>query len=81
MPYDKNVMASNLKRLRREKSARENRDFRQCDVADAIGVSTATVVNYENGDGSVSYEVAWALADLYGVQMCDLGGRDERKAS
>lgn len=80
MPYDKGVMAANLKRLRREKSARENRDVTQAEVAAAIGVSEATVANYEKGDGCVSYETAWALADLYGVPLCDLGGREERKA-
>ena len=80
MPYDKNVMAVNLKRLRREMSARENRDVTQADIAEAVGVSSNTILNYEKGEGCVSYETAWALADLFGVPLCELGGRDEREA-
>ena len=75
MAFDKNVMADNLRGLRAKKR------MTQAEVAEAIGVSTNTIVNYENGDGSVSYETAWKLADLYGVPLCDLGGREERKAS
>lgn len=81
MAYDKNVMAANLKRLRREKSARENRDVTQADVGEAVGVSVSTILNYENGEGCVSYETAWALADFFGVQMCALGGRIEDETS
>lgn len=73
MPYSKNTMADNLRGFRARKR------MTQADVAKAIGVSTATIINYENGEGSVSYENAWALADLYGVPLCELGGRDERK--
>lgn len=72
MPYDKNVMAANLRGLRAK--AR----LKQSEVADRIGVSVNTITNYENGEGSVSYETAWALADLFGVPLCELGGRDEQ---
>lgn len=73
MSFDKNVMADNLRGLRAK-----NR-MTQAEVADAVGVSVGTIANYENGEGGMSYETAWALADLYGVSLCDLGGRDERK--
>jgi transcriptional regulator with XRE-family HTH domain len=73
MPYDKNVMAANLRGLRAKKR------MTQAEVAEAVGISSATVQNYENGVGSVSYEVAWSLADLFGIPICDLGGRDERR--
>lgn len=72
MAFNKNVMADNLRGLRAKKR------MTQEEVAKVIGVSTATVQNYENGAGSVSYETAWALADLFGVALCELGGRDER---
>ena len=38
------------------------------------------IMNYENGKGGIGYETAWALADLFGVTLGELGGRDERKA-
>lgn len=75
MAFDKNVMADNLRGLRAKKR------MTQAEVAEAVGVSTNTITNYENGEGSVSYETAWKLADLYGVPIAELGGRDERKAS
>lgn len=81
MSFDKDLMASNLKRLRREKSARENRDVSQAEVAEAIGVAEATVQNYEVGRGGVSYENAWALADYYSVTLDELGGRTSGSAA
>lgn len=75
MAFDKNVMADNLRGLRARKR------MTQAEVAEAVGVSTSTIINYENGEGGMSYEVAWRLADLYGVPIGELGGRDERKAS
>lgn len=75
MAFDKNVMADNLRGLRAKKR------MTQEEVAKAIGVSVNTVQNYENGAGSVSYETAWALADLYEVSISELGGRDERRTA
>jgi len=71
MPYSKSVMAANLRGLRAK-----NR-MKHSEVAELIGVITNTITNYENGEGSVSYETAWALADLFGVPLNELGGRDE----
>ena len=34
----------------------------------------------KNGEGGIGYETAWALADLFGVTLGELGGREERKA-
>lgn len=72
MGYSKDVVAANLRALRAKKR------MTQAEVAEAIGVNANTIGNYENGDSSMSYEAAWKLADLYGVPLCDLGGRDER---
>jgi len=69
MSYDREAMASNLRGLRASKR------LTQADVARAVGVSTATIANYENGEGSVSYEIAWALADLFEVSLDSLGSR------
>lgn len=73
MAYDKDVMAANLRGYRARKR------MTQAEVAKAVGVSEATMTNYENGQGSVSYETAWALADLYGVPLAALGGRVEAR--
>lgn len=72
MGYSKDTVAANLRALRAKKR------MTQAEVAEALGVHINTVGNYENGDGSMSYEAAWKLADLYGVPLCALGGRDER---
>lgn len=72
MGYSKDVVAANLRGLRAKKR------MTQAEVAEVIGVNTNTIGNYENGDSSMSYEAAWKLADLYGVPLCALGGRDER---
>lgn len=71
MPFDKYVLADNLRGFRAK-----NR-MSQSEVAAAVGVSETTIVNYENGKGRLGFETAWALADLFGVALCDLGGRDE----
>ena len=60
MPYDKNVLAANLRAFR----ARAR--MKQSEVAAAVG--------------GIGYETAWALADLFGVTLGELGGREERKA-
>lgn len=74
MPYDKNVLAANLR------ACRAKARMKQSEVAAAVGVTTNTIANYENGEGGIGYETAWALADLFGVTLGELGGREERKA-
>ena len=74
MPYDKNVLAAYLRAFR----ARAR--MKQSEVAAAVGVTANTIMNYENGEGGIGYETAWALADLFGVTLGELGGREERKA-
>ena len=69
MPCDKQELAANLRGLR----ARLRLSQEQ--VAEAVGVTPQTIVNYENGKGGMGYETAWALADLYGVTLDELGNR------
>lgn len=71
MPFDKYELADNLRGFRAKKR------MSQSEVASAVGVSETTIANYENGKGGLGFETAWALADLFGVPLCDLGGRDE----
>ena len=63
MPYDKNVLAANLRAFR----ARAR--MKQSEVAAAVGVTANTIMNYENGEGGIGYETAWALADLFNGLM------------
>ena len=69
------AVAENLCRLRREKSARENRDVTQSEVAAAVGASAAAVSTWEK-TGKISLDTAWALADYYGVPIGKLAGRE-----
>lgn len=71
MPFNKETLSSNLRALR----ARTR--MSQKDVAKSIGVNTNTIINYEDGKSTPSYETAWRLADLYGVTLGELGGRIE----
>lgn len=71
MAYSKETTAAKLRGLRAE------RRMSQDDVARRIGASVGTIRNYENAVTDLSFENAWSLADLYGVSLCDLCGRDE----
>ena len=69
MSFDPGIMAANLRALR----AREG--LTQEEVASKVNVKNGTIINYENGKSSPSYETAWRLADLYKVSLGELGGR------
>lgn len=75
MPLNTEILASNLRGFRARKR------MTQSEVASAIGVTTQTIANYEDGKPGMSYENAWALADLYGVTLSALGGRNEEMCS
>ena len=75
MAFSKSVLADNLRGLRAKHR------MTQEEVAKAVGVNVNTIANYENGVGGMGYETAWKLADLYGVSIGELGGRDERRTA
>lgn len=77
MQYDRERIAENLRRLRREKAVREDRIVSQREVAASCGVSEATILNYENGSSSMGFKTAWRIADFYGVTLDELGSRSE----
>ena len=54
------------------KAARVNAGFLQMDVAQAIGVSVATLVNWENGKTIPPVDRAQELASLYGLCLDDI---------
>ncbi len=58
-----------LRQLRREKSAREEKDIEQSDVAEAVGDTQPNVARWERGRIPRSDETLQALADYYGVSV------------
>ena len=71
MALNRETFASNLRGLR-------SRDrLTQEEVAQRVGVSTGSIINYENATSNPSLENAMKLAALFGVTLGDLAGRDE----
>ncbi|MBR7181228.1 MAG: helix-turn-helix transcriptional regulator [Clostridia bacterium] len=56
--------------MNRIKDLREDRDLRQLDVAQAIGIDQRSLSNYETGKTSPDGEVIVRLARFFGV-TCD----------
>ncbi len=50
-------------------AARVNAGLTQRDVAEKMGVSTNTVINWENGKTVPSVSMAWRLSELYGIPL------------
>ena len=50
-------------------AARVNAGLTQRDVAEKMGVSTNTVINWEKGNATPSVIVARQLANLYGLEL------------
>ena len=61
------------------RAERNRANLSQKDVADAIGANASTVSAWENRAG-VSLEDAWKLANLYGISLDRLAGRDQVEA-
>ena len=70
LKFDNEILAGNIRGLRSK--ARMS----QQEVAEAIGVDTNTLANYENGRTVPSFEKAWMIASLFGVSLDALGGRN-----
>lgn len=70
MKFDCEVLAGNIRGLRYK--ARMS----QQEAADAIGVDISTLANYEAGRTVPSFEKAWMIANLFGVSLDALGGRN-----
>lgn len=67
---------------RRERIAGELRAHRakaqlsQEQVGAVCDVDKSSIGKYEQGVAGISYEAMWDLADLYGVSLDELGGRE-----
>lgn len=68
----KDIIASNLKVLR------INKDMRQSELAEALGVTQAAVARYEAGITTPNEEVLLKYADLFDVSLDQIFGRSVR---
>ena len=62
----------------RLKLCRENRKWKQREVADAVHVNLRTYQGYEGGRSEPKFETLIALADLFDVTLDYLLGRTEQ---
>ena len=53
-------------------AARKNRGLTQGQVARKLGISRATVVNWEKGNTKISYLALSKLSNLYGIPLENL---------
>lgn len=68
----KDIIAANLKALR------INKDMRQLELAEALGVTQAAVARYEAGITTPNEEVLLKYADLFDVSLDQIFGRSIR---
>ena len=60
---------------RKLRGLRSEHDMSQEELAEAVGASTATITNWENGETMPTLKTAIKLADLFGVSIDLLAGR------
>ena len=48
--------------------------YTQDEAAQAVNISRVTLSSYENGAVAPQVDIAWALAELYGVSLDELVG-------
>ncbi len=60
---------------------RELHDWKQQDVADALGVTRSTYANYESGRRSPDIDTLMRLADVYGISLDELTGHAIKPSS
>ena len=57
------------------RAERNRANLTQKEVSELTGFNTSTISNWEKGAGSIGFEEAFCLADLYGVSLDFLAGR------
>ena len=60
---------------------RELRDWKQQDVAKALGVSRSTYANYESGRRAPDLGILMNLADIYGISLDELTGHKVKQSN
>lgn len=57
------------------RAERNRANLTQKEVSELTGFNPSTLSNWEQGAGSIGFEEAFCLADLYGVSLDHLAGR------
>ena len=60
---------------------RELRDWKQQDVANALGVSRSTYANYESGRRAPDLSILMNLGDIYGISLDELTGHKVKQSN
>lgn len=58
------------------RTERTGHGYTQNSLGEAIGVAGQTIHSWEGDGGSIGLEEAWRIADLYGISLDQLAGRD-----
>lgn len=58
------------------RTERSGHGYTQKSLASTIGVNESTISAWEGNGGSIGLEEAWRIADLYGISLDQLAGRD-----
>lgn len=61
------------------RAERARRKWSRDDLAQETGIPAATIGSYENARSGITLDNAWALADVFGMPIGPLFGRDESK--
>ena len=61
--------------MNRIRDLREDRDMRQIDLANAVGIDQRTISNYETGKSNPDSDALIKLADFFNVSIDYLVGR------
>ena len=61
--------------MNRIRDLREDRDLRQSDLAEAVGIDQRTISNYETGKSNPDSDALIKFADFFGVSIDYLVGR------
>ncbi len=63
------------------RAERARKGWTRDELAQETGIPYATLGSYENAECSIPLENAWKLADVFGLPIGALFGRDERAYS
>ena len=58
------------------RAERNSHGFTQSELGSEIGINPTTICAWENDGGRIGLEEAWRIADLYGISLDQLAGRD-----
>ena len=73
MPNTKNIIAANLR------AERARKGWSRRELAEATGIPETTIVTYECGYSRIPLETAWVFADVFGMSLDALCGRDKTR--